>query len=77
MNLGSTLTDFKDLCQTFDAYNKGLTLTNASQIRSVHITVFQNPLYLNWIQKIKRRMKMCIIVLPTLQLRADYMNWMD
>lgn len=36
MSLGSTLTDFKDFCQTFDAYNKGLTLTNASQIRSVH-----------------------------------------
>lgn len=45
ISLGSTLTDFKDFCQTFDAYNKGLTLTNASQIRTVHNSFSKSTLF--------------------------------
>eukprot|EP00099_Drosophila_melanogaster_P008911 NP_001261632.1 ubiquitin carboxy-terminal hydrolase L5, isoform B [Drosophila melanogaster] len=36
IKLGETLTNFKEFCQCFDPYNKGLTLSNASQIRTVH-----------------------------------------
>lgn len=45
MSLGSTLTVFKDFCQSFDAFNKGLTLTNASQIRSVHNSFSKSTLF--------------------------------
>ncbi|XP_017842235.2 ubiquitin carboxyl-terminal hydrolase isozyme L5 [Drosophila busckii] len=36
IKLGETLVNFKEFCQGFDPYNKGLTLSNASQIRTVH-----------------------------------------
>ncbi|XP_065217127.1 ubiquitin carboxyl-terminal hydrolase isozyme L5 [Planococcus citri] len=36
VTLGSTLTEFKDFCQSFDATMKGLSLSNCQAIRSVH-----------------------------------------
>lgn len=45
LKLGQTLTDFKEFCQTFDAYNKGLTLSNASQIRTVHNSFARQTLF--------------------------------
>lgn len=45
ISLGPTLTDFKDFCQSFDALNKGLALSNASQIRTVHNSFARQTLY--------------------------------
>lgn len=45
LTLGETLTDFKDFCQSFDAQNKGLTLSNASQIRTVHNSFARQTLF--------------------------------
>lgn len=45
ITLGSTLGDFKEFCQSFDAYNKGLTLSNASQIRTVHNSFARQTLF--------------------------------
>lgn len=45
IKLGKTLTDFKEFCQSFDAYNKGLTLSNASQIRTVHNSFARQTLF--------------------------------
>jgi ubiquitin carboxyl-terminal hydrolase L5 len=45
INLGSTLTDFKDFCSSFDAYSKGLALSNASQIRTVHNSFARQTLF--------------------------------
>lgn len=36
VQLGNTLRDFKDFCQSFDATMKGLALSNSHPIRSVH-----------------------------------------
>ncbi|GBL74650.1 Ubiquitin carboxyl-terminal hydrolase isozyme L5, partial [Araneus ventricosus] len=36
VELGETLSSFKDFCQTFDATMKGLTLSNSDVIREVH-----------------------------------------
>jgi len=43
--LGTTLSDFKEFCMSFDAYNKGLTLSNASQIRAVHNSFSRQTLF--------------------------------
>lgn len=43
--LGSTLTDLKEFCMSFDAFNKGLTLSNASQIRTVHNSFARQTLF--------------------------------
>lgn len=45
LKLGSTLTDFKDFCMSFDAYNKGLTLSNAAHIRAVHNSFSRQTLF--------------------------------
>jgi ubiquitin carboxyl-terminal hydrolase L5 len=45
IKLGATLTDFKEFCQSFDAYNKGLTLSNAAQIRTVHNSFARQTLF--------------------------------
>lgn len=36
LKLGGTLNDLKDFAMTFDPLNKGLAISNASQIRAVH-----------------------------------------
>lgn len=45
LKLGSTLGDLKDFCCTFDAQNKGLALSNASQIRAVHNSFARQTLF--------------------------------
>ncbi|XP_055625687.1 ubiquitin carboxyl-terminal hydrolase isozyme L5 [Toxorhynchites rutilus septentrionalis] len=45
IKLGTTLSDFKEFCQSFDAYNKGLALSNASQIRTVHNSFARQTLF--------------------------------
>lgn len=45
ISLGSTLSDFKEFVQTFDCYNKGLALSNASQIRTVHNSFARQTLF--------------------------------
>lgn len=45
LSLGNTLNDFKEFCGSFDALNKGLTLSNASQIRSVHNSFARQTLF--------------------------------
>lgn len=45
IQLGSTLTDFKDFVTSFDAYNKGLALSNAGQIRTVHNSFARQTLF--------------------------------
>ncbi|XP_061400715.1 ubiquitin carboxyl-terminal hydrolase isozyme L5 [Musca vetustissima] len=45
IKLGETLTNFKEFCQFFDPYNKGLTLSNASQIRTVHNSFARQTLF--------------------------------
>lgn len=43
--LGSTLTEFKDFTQSFDAYNRGLAMSNAAQIRTVHNSFARQTLF--------------------------------
>lgn len=43
--LGETLGDFKEFTQSFDAYNKGLAMSNASQIRTVHNSFSRQTLF--------------------------------
>lgn len=45
LSLGSTLTDFKDFTQSFDAHNKGLAMSNAEQIRTVHNSFARQTLF--------------------------------
>jgi ubiquitin carboxyl-terminal hydrolase L5 len=45
VNLGPTLTNFKEFTQTFDAYSKGLALSNASDIRTVHNSFSRQTLF--------------------------------
>ncbi|XP_053673449.1 ubiquitin carboxyl-terminal hydrolase isozyme L5 [Anopheles nili] len=45
INLGPTLSDFKEFVVSFDAYNKGLALSNASQIRTVHNSFARQTLF--------------------------------
>lgn len=45
LKLGSTLTDFSEFCRSFDPYTKGLTLSNASQIRTVHNSFARQTLF--------------------------------
>ncbi|CAD7082817.1 unnamed protein product [Hermetia illucens] len=45
VKLGNTLSEFKEFCQTFDAYTKGLSLSNASQIRTVHNSFARQTLF--------------------------------
>lgn len=45
LTLGPTLSDLKEFCISFDAQNKGLTLTNASQIRTVHNSFARQTLF--------------------------------
>lgn len=45
IQLGTTLNDFKDFTQSFDAYNRGLALSNASQIRTVHNSFARQTLF--------------------------------
>ena len=45
IKLGETLTNFKEFCQFFDPYNKGLTLSNASEIRAVHNSFARQTLF--------------------------------
>lgn len=45
MELGPILGDFKSFCASFDPYLKGLTLTNSSQIRTVHNSFARQTLY--------------------------------
>jgi len=43
--LGDTLRDFKEFTQSFDAFNKGLAMSNASQIREVHNSFARQTLF--------------------------------
>lgn len=45
LTLGETLGDFKEFCQSFDPLDKGLTLSNASHIRSVHNSFARQTLF--------------------------------
>lgn len=45
LTLGGTLSDFKEFCMSFDAYNKGLTLSNAAHIRAVHNSFSRQTLF--------------------------------
>lgn len=45
ISLGSTLTEFKEFCQSFDANMKGLTLSNSQTIRSVHNSFARQTLF--------------------------------
>lgn len=45
MCLGGTLGDLKEFCMSFDALNKGLTLSNASHIRAVHNSFARQTLF--------------------------------
>ncbi|KAE8742116.1 hypothetical protein FOCC_FOCC012323 [Frankliniella occidentalis] len=45
ITLGSTLTEFKDFCQTFDANMKGLSLSNSQTIRTVHNSFARQNLF--------------------------------
>ncbi|XP_036340564.1 ubiquitin carboxyl-terminal hydrolase isozyme L5-like isoform X1 [Rhagoletis pomonella] len=45
IKLGPTLTEFKEFSQSFDPLNKGLTLSNAPKIRSVHNSFARQTLY--------------------------------
>lgn len=45
IKLGQTLSDFKDFCQSFDPHTKGLTLSNAAQIRTVHNSFARQTLF--------------------------------
>ncbi|XP_014091764.1 ubiquitin carboxyl-terminal hydrolase isozyme L5 [Bactrocera oleae] len=45
INLGPTLNEFKEFSQSFDPFNKGLTLSNAPKIRSVHNSFARQTLY--------------------------------
>jgi len=45
IKLGETLTNFKEFCQYFDPYTKGMTLSNASQIRAVHNSFARQTLF--------------------------------
>ncbi|XP_053685439.1 ubiquitin carboxyl-terminal hydrolase isozyme L5 [Sabethes cyaneus] len=45
IKLGSTLSDFKEFCISFDAYNRGLALSNAAQIRTVHNSFARQTLF--------------------------------
>lgn len=45
LSLGETLGDFKEFVQSFDPYNKGLALSNASQIRTVHNSFARQTLF--------------------------------
>lgn len=45
IQLGSTLGEFKEFTQSFDAYNKGLAMSNASQIRTVHNSFSRQTLF--------------------------------
>lgn len=45
LKLGKTLSEFKEFCQSFDPHTKGLTLSNASQIRTVHNSFARQTLF--------------------------------
>lgn len=45
IELGSTLGQFKEFTQSFDAYNKGLAMSNAAQIRTVHNSFSRQTLF--------------------------------
>jgi len=45
INLGPVLGEFKDFCSSFDSHNKGLALSNADQIRSVHNSFSRQTLF--------------------------------
>lgn len=45
LKLGTTLGDLKEFCMSFDALNKGLTLSNAAQIRTVHNSFARQTLF--------------------------------
>lgn len=45
VKLGKTLSEFKEFCTSFDPLNKGLTLSNAAQIRSVHNSFARQTLF--------------------------------
>ena len=45
IQLGPTLTSFKEFCSSFDATMKGLTLSNSDEIRSVHNSFSRQSLF--------------------------------
>lgn len=45
LKLGETLNDFKEFTQSFDAFNKGLALSNAATIRGVHNSFARQTLF--------------------------------
>ncbi|XP_037941473.1 ubiquitin carboxyl-terminal hydrolase isozyme L5 [Teleopsis dalmanni] len=42
---GNILNNFKEFCQSFDPYTKGLTLSNSSEIRTVHNSFARQTLF--------------------------------
>lgn len=45
IQVGPTLGEFKEFTQSFDAYNKGLAMSNAAQIRTVHNSFARQTLF--------------------------------
>lgn len=45
LKLGTTLSEFRDFCQNFDANMKGLTLSNSEVIRTVHNSFARHTLF--------------------------------
>lgn len=45
LKLGTTLSELKDFCQSFDPQMKGLTISNSSVIRSVHNSFARQTLF--------------------------------
>lgn len=45
VKLGPNLTELRDFCQGFDAYMKGLTISNSPVIRSVHNSFARQTLF--------------------------------
>lgn len=45
IKLGSTLSDFREFCSSFDSTMKGLTLSNSDEIRSIHNSFARQTLF--------------------------------
>lgn len=45
INLGPVLSEFKEFCSSFDPHSKGLALSNAAQIRTVHNSFSRQTLF--------------------------------
>lgn len=65
LQLGSTLSDLQEFCQSFDPYTKGLTLSNAAHIRSVHNSFARQTLFeLDNKVSVTRQARYCFLYAP-------------